>query len=293
MAHALERCRAYRRGIRVGARGTAALLGWLLAPPSPLWGQFGELPQGAVQRQALEGVRGELARTVLVDSLDAARYVPRGWAPLTLRAMAARDSVTARYVGAHPELGATVPGRVVFFRLDSLRVDDGPTAPSVSAFWWVPVRPIPSVVAPVPGEAWVEVASWSPDTAFVRAQGGWPPLQRASVVFEQVAEGEWAFSLTATDARIEGRCRLEGRRVAASYALPAFTTVWPAGPEPEVYDVYTYHGHHEQRCAGAWTAHGDHPMVEALRRTPADLPSWAEVRLEDGWHGRSARYRRF
>jgi hypothetical protein len=271
---------------------TAIGMTLLAYSPAHLAAQFGELPPGHIRQQVYEGVRGEPVIRVFVDSSVAARYVPAGLSITTLGAVATSDSAMARYLASHPELRNAVHSALTFVLLDSLRLDNGPHQRVISAAWWLRVHPTLTAMRPAPGGAWVEVASWSPDASFVRMYGEWPPLRHAPVHFERANDGGWRFGLTLADAEVRGRCRPAGTRSAVDYPLPAFTTVWAAGPRPTLYEIYTYHGHHRQQCVGEWTARGSNPLAVALNRTPADLPPGDETSIEDGWHARSARYHR-
>jgi len=284
---------AYCLVMRRRMRGIFVGLGMFVYPGQPLVGQFGELPPGHISQQSLGGVRGEIGRILFVDSSVAVRFVPPGFSVVTLQQIATQDTTTARYLASRPHLKTAVLSTLAFVALDSLQIDDRPPMRVVGAFWWLRVRPTRPTDRRVPGEVWVEVAYWSPDTSFVRLErSGWPPMQYAPVTVSRAADGEWQVSLTLPDAVIRGRCRPSGARQAAGYPLPAYTTVWAAGPEPAVFDIYTFHGHHTQECVGEWTADGDNLLAVALNDSPGDLPPWAQTMLIDGWHARAARYRR-
>lgn len=186
-----------------------------------------------------------------------------------------------------------MPNTLAFVALDSFQIDDRPPVPTVEAFWWIPVRSAQSFDERARGMSYVEVAYWSPDTSFVRQlQPAWPRLRYAPVTIERTKDGEWRLALLLPDGSLHGRCRPSGVREPASFPLPAYTTVWSAGPEPVTFTVYTSFGHHTQDCVSEWTTEGSGLLPVAFMHSLRDPPPWMKTILLDGWRARAGLYRR-
>jgi len=284
--------RTLRQGISRGMRRVTEGLVAIVCLSQPLAAQFGELPLGHVSRHILEGP-AEIMVYFFVDSAAVATYVPAGLRLVTLQQIATWDTITARYLASRPRLKTAVPNILAFVALDSFQIHGGPPAPSVGAFWWLPVRSTESLDERARGTSYVEVAYWSPDTSFVRQlRPQWPQVRYAPVTIDRGEDGEWRLDLTLPDGSIHGRCRPSGVREPASYALPAYSTVWSAGPQPVTFTTYTYYGHHSQDCVAGWTTDGSSLLAAALMNSLQDPPPWMKTTLEDGWHGRAGLYRR-
>lgn len=285
--------RTLHQGSSWGMRRVTGALLTIIPLSQPLAAQFGELPLGHVSRHALEGVRAEIEVFFFIDSADVATYVPAGLRLVTLQQVASRDTVTAQYLASRPRLKTAVPSILAFVALDSFKIDDRPPIPSVEAFWWLPVGSAESLDERARGRSYVEVAYWSSDTSFVRLlRPHWPQLQYAPVTMERLEDGEWRLALTLPDGVIHNSCRPSGVREPASYPLPAYSTVWSAGPQPVTFTTYTYYGHHSQDCVGTWTTEGSSLLAAALMNSLLDPPPWMKTSLEDGWHARAGLYRR-
>lgn len=277
--------RSWRMRVLAGFFAVAAV--W-----QPLVAQFGELPANHVNRLALDGVRGEIGFYFLIDSAAVATSVPVGLQVLTLQRLAAQDSVTAHFLSSRSHLNAAVPGVLLFGLLDSLTIDAREPVPWVLAAWWVPLLSSESVDARVRGETSLQVASWSPDTAFVRLlRPVWAELRIAPVTVERLNDGEWHVSLALPEGKIRGRCRPSGDRKPVVNPLPQYNTVWNTGTRPASFTVYTSYGQHSQDCVGELTAEGSGFLVSAVMRSPRELVPWMKAAFLDGWRARAGVYR--
>jgi hypothetical protein len=139
----------------------------------------------------------------------------------------------------------------------------------------------------VRGEVAVELAFWMPDSAAAgRLQAAGLPVAIAPADIQQTDSTTWTMHLVLPDGEVTGTCHLRGPTVPAEYPLPAYTTVWAAGPVPELFTVYTYYGHLNQRCDAELVTEGSHPLAVSLRNTSA------RSGLQAGWRARAGVYRR-
>ncbi len=59
-------------------------------------------------------------------------------------------------------------------------------------------------------------------------------------------------------------CRLQGSEQKLTYPLPIYQTMWSRGRGSKTFTVVTFHGHHEQECAGGWTIAGQGALADAV-----------------------------
>ncbi len=283
-----------RRVPVIAALAVAALAA--LAPSTAARAQFGDLAPGAAISWSLSGVRMEAGVTFIMDPAFVEGRLPRGLQPFTLREMAASgDSAARATLATYPSFATHVVATLAVARLDSMAGEGESTGarPLTVAFWWVPVRPADTAAAsPDPrarsGSQLVELGLWTADTRLGEQLGAvMPTVATAPLTVTWDGAGSWRVRLRLPDGAIVGQCGPVGAPKPIQYPLPQFSTVWAADSLPGPFAVFTYYGHQEQPCAGAWRATGEAPVARALR-TGAIL----RVGNQIGWRARAAAYGR-
>ena len=275
--------------VRTLSGSLLALACWVQPPTA----QFGTLPDGFVGRVDLDGVRAEVAMTLLVDSATAESFVPAGFQVVTLEQIAANDPATANLLAARPNLRTAVPSILGFTRLDSLRVDLEPPVPAAFAFWWLAVLPNPAIDERALGNPTVDVAFWTPETDVVRSlEPYWPHARVAGVSIDESEDGEWRVNLELPEGTVTGRCRPVGPVSHEEDAAAGYSTLWSAGPRPTTFTVITSYGQTTRSCEATWDASGSHALAAAVRATLEEPPPWMGTSLVRGWQARAGVYRR-
>jgi hypothetical protein len=98
--------------------------------------------------------------------------------------------------------------------------------------------------------------------------------------------------LRLASAAVQAACHFDEPEQPGQYPLPAFMTVWNAGPEPTLFTVYTFHGHRRQAGSANIRTEGAHPLAISLAsyQTGAESGAARAVTNAVGWQARAGVY---
>lgn len=271
----------------------------LLPPPHGVAAQFGELPPGAVSTSSM-GPAAEIVLYLAFDPSAAQDLLPQGLRLRTLEEIARRpdSAAVAEYLRSHPGHKGWAYGFFEIIRPASLEYDGYVArlgARGGMAVWYAYAARTDTGDARPKGSQLAALGTWLSDRRLVermRAKGY--PADYAEVELLRARTGVVRGRLKTGGFEVRGRCRLAGEPYTPDFGLPPFMqTIWTPGAGSRTFEIVTFYGHIEQKCADPeWEVSGTGLLAKAFRGRAAGGPGMSGTVYYTHYVLRGALYRR-
>ena len=256
--------------------------------------KFGKLPSNQISMWELSGVRAEISIAYFIDPTLVQERLPPGFRPTTTYDFAQGNPGIAKWLETNSKYSAYLVCNLLFASMDSQlidRVSVGRNGPSVFASWWISgaaVSPLDKVAL---GEVNLQLASWYPDNGIDRRKvSSEPTVAFAKVEMTNSKPGEWRLRLRTKGGEVTGEIRVIGEGPEVKYPLPAYSTLFMAGPLPSKYMIFTYYGHPSREVQAKWDFTGEDVLVRSLLGVKKNIiPS--QTIMWDGWSAHAGMYK--
>ena len=270
-----------------------------LSRPGGARAQFGELPQDAISTSSM-GPAEEIVLNLAFDPAAAQDLLPQGIRLRTLEEIARRSdsAAIAGYLRAHPEHKGWAYGFFEIIRPASLEYD-GYAAKlggrGGMAVWYAYAARTDTADTRPKGSQLVAIGTWVSDGRLVermRAKGY--PADYARIELLRTRRGLVSGRLKAGGLEVSGRCRLKGEPYTPDFGQPPFLqTIWTPRAVSQTFEIVTFHGHLQRKCADpVWEVGGAGPLAKALRDRAASGPEMSGTDYYAHYVLRGALYRR-
>lgn len=253
----------------------ALLCSWLAATEAPA--QVPALPNGA-QTQWVVRQPHEIIAYVTFDPVTVGRQLPQSLRFLTVSELATGGVRWATdYLAEHPAHGHWGISFLEIVRMGTFTIDGrAPNWPEhgAAALWFARVAPSDPATDLGPGQPFLALEFWMPDSAYVAyMRGKGHHATYGDVTLIQRSDGNWRGAVSVAGLRVAAECMPTGA-VTGGVGSAGMQVFFP----PLLSTVQNivrvaFAGHREQECGSGsvWSLQGTHPLVGGVVLRPSTL----------------------